>query len=397
MIHFSSDKQVAELTPIDEIQGKLSTQFIEDKLMHSVLEGDKDKIDDGKLVSDAINFNISSFTPDIMMQGLVSNYKYAEKLYGKRILRILSGFDPDYVERNIRLPEFQKEMKQRINESLRRLKKEGIITKDNSLTRKALELASIVMYIEEIENLIPKGIVGERYNKEKDLYGEKDAIKSYHKGDRYRDIAIKASIRQAIRRSHPRLEKDDMKSYERQSKGHSYIIYALDSSGSMKGRKIEHAKKAGIALAFKAIDEGDKVGLIVFGKEVKDFVQPTDDFGKILDSITSIRPASETDLVSTIRKAVELFPSETCTKHLIFLTDALPTIGEDPHRVTLEAVSLARANGITISLIGISLDKKGKKLAEEITQLGEGRLYIVKDLEEMDSIILQDYYATKGP
>ena len=37
--------------------------------------------------------------------------------------------------------------------------------------------------------------------------------------------------------------------------------------------------------------------------------------------------------------------------------------------------------------------KTAKKLAEKIVQLGEGRLYIVKNLEELDKIILEDYYS----
>lgn len=392
----NSHHEVSVVEPIEELKGKLSTQYLEPKLMHSVMEGDKEKIDDGKLVTDMFNFNINTFTPDVMVEKLVSSYKFTEKMMGKRLLRILSGYDPNYIERNIKLPEFQQELKNRIDYTLKRLKKEGIIAKDDSLTKKALELASVVMYMEEIENIIPKGITGDKHHKDKDIYGAKEFVKDFKKGDRYKDVAIKSSIRKAIRRNHSKLEVDDLKSYERQSKGHAYIIYGIDSSGSMKGPKIENAKKAGIALAFKAIDEGDKVGLLVFGKEVKSQVEPTESFGKILNSIVAIRPASETDFVASIRRAVELFPSENVTKHLVFLTDALPTVGKDPEKETLEAVSTARASNITISLIGINLDKKGKKLAEKITQLGEGRLYITKDLENMDSIILQDYYSIKS-
>ncbi len=95
----------------------------------------------------------------------------------------------------------------------------------------------------------------------------------------------------------------------------------------------------------------------------------------------------------TIKRAIELFPSEMVTKHLILLTDALPTVGKEPEKETLEAVSSARTNGISISLIGIKLDNKGKKLAEKIVKLSEGRLYIVKDLKNLDKVVLEDYYS----
>jgi len=167
----------------------------------------------------------------------------------------------------------------------------------------------------------------------------------------------------------------------------------MDASGSMKGDKISTCKKAGVALAYKAIHEKDKVGLIVFGTDIKEAIAPTRDFGLLLKSITKIKAAAETDMASTIKKSVELFPSTKATKHLLLLTDALPTKGADPEKMTLEAASFARAHGITISLIGINLDNKGKKLAEKLIEIGDGKLYIVKDLKQLDKIVLEDYYA----
>src|SRR3989338_5353069 len=146
----------------------------------------------------------------------------------------------------------------------------------------------------------------------------------------------------------------------------------------MKGRKIDACKKAGIALAYKAINEKDKVGLIVFGSEVKETIQPTSDFNLLLKEITRIMASKETDIVSTLQKAIELFPGDKITKHLILITDALPTKGDEPEKSTLEEASIARSKGITISVIGIDLDEKGKKLAEKIVEIGEGRLYAVK-------------------
>ena len=113
----------------------------------------------------------------------------------------------------------------------------------------------------------------------------------------------------------------------------------------------------------------------------------------MLKEITRIKASKETDIVSTLQKAIELFPSENITKHLILLTDALPTKGDEPEKSTLEEASTARSKGITISLVGINLDEKGKKLAEKITEIGEGRLYVVRNLENVDEIVLEDYYS----
>ncbi len=393
MIYGSEEIELKEFSKADELSGKLQFQQLEDKFMHSVLENDKKTIDSGKLISDAINQGMSSFSPDLMFEQLVKNYTVAKQIYGESIIRLVSGYEPDYVKKNIGIPEFQKELKEKIQQKIGDLKEEGLIQDDNSLSEKGVELASLVLYFEELDKIVPKGIIGEKLSKKTFVYGEKENSRGYKKGDRYRDIALKKSIKLAIRRGHHYFDSKDLQVNEKQSKGQTFVIYALDASGSMKGKKIEACKKAGIALAYTAINERDKVGLIVFGSEVKKIVEPTLDFTLLLKEITRIRASKETDIVSMLQKALEIFPSEKITKHLILITDALPTKGDEPEKSTLEEVSRARSNGITISLIGINLDEKGKKLAEKITQIGEGRLYVVRNLENVDKIVLEDYYA----
>ncbi|MDP3765217.1 MAG: VWA domain-containing protein [Nanoarchaeota archaeon] len=393
MIYFDSKQQIHEKDEIEEFSGKLSSQEVENKLMKSVLENDKETIEKGELIRDSINQGLSSFTPDLIYQQLVKNYSMAKHIFGPSLLKLATGYNPDYIKKNINIPEFRKELRFRIERNIEKLKEDGFLGKGNEITDKGVELASLVMYFEELDKIVPKGILGEKIHKRASIYGSKEDFRNYKKGDRYRDIAIKKSAKLAIRRGHKKLEEKDLQVYQRQSRGRSYIIYALDASGSMKGAKIDACKRAGIALAYKAIEEKDKVGLLVFGSEVKTIVEPTNDFFYLLKSIASARASRETDIVATLRKAIDIFPNENITKHLILITDALPTVGKDPEKETLQEVSIARNKGITISLIGINLNEKGKELAEKIVELGEGKLYVVKDVENIDKIVLEDYYS----
>jgi len=388
------DIELKDISKAEETKGKLSRQDEENKLMHSVLENDENTVKDGKLLSDAINQGFNSFTPDMMFDNLAKDFATARNLYGEKLIRLLSSYNPNYIKRNIHIPEFKRELKKAIQDKVDELKKKKLIKRDGTITDSGIKLASLVLYTEELDHIMPKGIFGEKIHKKSFLYGERDQFHPYKKGDRYADLAIKKSVKMAIRRNHTTLETEDLMISERQSKGSVNIVYGLDASGSMKGDKIEMAKKAGIALAYKAISSKDNVGLIVFGSKIKEKVHPTTDFKLILEKITKVRAAKETNMTETIKQAIEIFPPEDVTKHLILITDALPTIGKEPEQETLEAVSLAISAGITISLVGINLDKKGKLLAERLTQLGNGRLYTVRNLEEMDKIVLEDYYST---
>jgi Mg-chelatase subunit ChlD len=393
VIYFDSRQEILEKDEIEELAGKLSSQKVEKKLMHSILENDKETIEQGKLIRDSINQGLNSFTPDLIYQHLVKSYSMANHILGPSLLKLASGYNPDYLKKNINIPEFRKELKFRIQKNIENLKERGLLTEDNEISDKGLELASLVMYFEEIDKITPSGILGRKIYKKASVYGSKENVRTYKKGDRYKDIAIKKSAKLAIRRGHDALKRRDLKVFERQSRGKTCIVYALDASGSMKGKKIDACKRAGIALAYKAIEEKDKVGLIVFGSEIKTAIEPTADFGFLLKSIAKIRASRQTDFRATLRKSIELFPNEDITKHLILITDAMPTIGEEPEKETLQEISAARNKGITISLIGINLDEKGRKLAEKIVELGNGKLYVVKNLENIDTVVLEDYYG----
>lgn len=391
MIYFDSRQEIQEKEDIQELSGKLSFQNIDRKLMHSVLENDKETIEKGKLISDAINQGLQSFTPDLLYEQLVKNYTLARHIYGPSLLKLISGYDSDYIKKNINIPEFRKELKFKIEKSVEDLKEKGFLDSNYLITDQGIELASLVMYFEELDKITSKGILGEKLYRKTSIYGDKESYRAYKRGDRYKDISIKKSSKLAIRRGHKSLNSKDLLVFERQTKGHAYVVYALDASGSMKGKKIEACKKAGIALAYKAINEKDKVGLIVFGSEIKTAIEPTSDFAFLLKNIANARASKQTDFASTLRKSIELFPNEDITKHLILITDALPTIGEEPEKETLKEVSMARNKGITISLIGINLDENARKFAEKIVEIGNGKLYVIKNVEDVDKIVLEDY------
>ncbi|MBI3033644.1 VWA domain-containing protein [Candidatus Woesearchaeota archaeon] len=383
---------IREYEPIDEFQGKLALNP-KKGLMRSVIENDREVIEQGKLITDSINQGISSFTASTIFEQLVRNYSLAESIYGETIIRRITGFEPGLVHKNIKLPEFQRELLKNIEERIEGLKEQKLIDNEGTITERAVELSSLILYTEELEKIMPKDAAGEKLHKKPSPYGMKDELKAYRK-DRYSDLSIRKSLKKAILRGHNEIRIEDLMSYKRKGRGQKYIIYGIDASGSMKGEKLEKSKKAGIALAYKAISEKDNTGLIVFGTGVKASIHPTLDFAELLREITKIRASTQTNIADSIRESASLFPEKKATKHLILITDALPTKGESPDQDTIEAAATAAARGITISVIGITLDRKGAELAKKIAEVGKGRLYAIKDAAELDAVVLTDYYET---
>ena len=394
VVVFDVEQEVKDISKGEVAEGKLHKQYVEDKLMNSVLNSDKTTLEHAELIHEATNRSIGAFTPDMLYAQLTKNFSIAKQLLGDKMIRLLTGYDPNYIEKNLKIPEFRKELQKAINENINSMKDENLLDDDGMISDTGAELGAMV-YVRELDQYIAKDKIGEKINKKTAHYGEKADTRFFKKGDRYKDLNVKRSVHMAIRRGRQKLMPQDLMTSQREGKGRVSIIFALDASSSMKGEKIETCKKAGIALSYKAIADKDDVGLIIFGSEIKQAIPPTKDFSTLLKAIAHIRASKQTDLAKMIFKSAELFPPTGETKHLIILTDALPTVGAQPEQDTLKAVSAARSAGITVSMIGIQLDKEGIKLAKQITMMGEGRFHQVKDLGKVGQFVLEDYYAVR--
>ncbi len=380
VIQGSSEKVV-------NVHGSLASNPEEERLMRSVLEGKE--VDNGKLIRESINQGISRFNPDLIFENLVDNFRNAQKLYGKTLIREITGYNEDYLKKNLKIPEFRKILKKKIYERFKILNKEGILDKEGEITDLGYKIAALVLYMEELEDI--KAGEEKKKNKITSSEGMKNEITAFSKDKRYRDIALKKSIRTAVRRNHKRLYVEDLKSYSRKKAGEREIILLLDASGSMKGKKIDSCRKAGIALAYKSFEQHDKVGLVVFSSGIQNKLKPVSDIAEILNTVARIKPSKETNIALAIATAREMF-SKKAGKHIILITDALPTSTSEED--VLKEVSISSTEKITISLIGIELNDRGIKLAKRISEISNGRFYLAKKDERLDRIVLLDYYLS---
>jgi Mg-chelatase subunit ChlD len=383
----NEDVSVEEFEKTDELSGKMDSDPEEQKLMHSVMENDEQTIEDGHLIQDALNNGVGNFTPDMLFEKLVKNYEEVEELYGETILREITGFEPSQLERNIRIPEFKRMLKEEMTKRLKKLQERGVLDRQYGLTDQSFLLAALVLVKDELDHLLATGF-GQRDQREKrdelsdDITVHKRAYKNF---DLAKTLAIMA------KRGHKELKREDIRFHDHASEGKIDIVYALDASGSMKGVKLALAKRAGVALAYKAIENGDNVGLLAFGSGTEVSLAPSKRFMDFVQALVTLKAKAETNIAHAITAAAPMLHGES--KHLVLLTDGLHTTGTDEE--VLAAAQDAHDQGISISIIGINLDKQGEELSEKIIDITQGRFYRVQNLQEMDLLILEDYARLK--
>lgn len=376
---------------ISEEDGSLKKSGEENKLMSSSFSEDNK---DGQIAEDMINNSIGSFVPDIVFQNLVQNFKNAKKLYGETIIRELTDFEPGYIDKNRNIPEFQREMKKNISANIDRLKNEGVLNSQYILTEQGYDSALINLCQEELDKLKIKGFGNKKVDKF-DIYGEKEDYINFNNSINYRDISVSKTVKNAIQRKHKNIMISDITAFKRKKKGKIDVVYCLDASGSMKGNKLKLIKRAGVALSYKAIHDKNRVALLVFDSEIRKKIPLTQDFYFLLNELVRVRARNQTNICQVIDNAVELLAKSKNTKHIIILSDAMSNIGE--LKQVYESASIAKSQQISISFIGVNLDEKGIKVAKKIVDIGRGRFYKLSKLDNVDSILLEDYdFAMKN-
>ena len=380
----------------DQLDGHLASDPDHERLAHSVLDVDTDQVPDGMLVEEAGNQNLSAFLPDMMFKDMVKDFKNANKLYGDTIIRALTGYDPRFIDKNINIPEFQRELQKKLKDKAEELQDKGIVSTGGRFSKDAFDAAALFLINEEFtQRQDGYSQLGEPVHKAANAAGDKSTIRPFVKGDPYKDVAIRKTIKQAIRRGHTIICEDDLHSFDREARQHVNVVYALDTSGSMKGEKLRLAKRAGVALANRAIRDRNDVGLVLFDTEPRESIPLTTDFFTFARPLAICSPGQETDIALAIEKGIELLYGARGIKHIVLLTDGLHTTSGDPEKAVLEQVSIAASQDITISIVGISLDKLGEDLARAIIDHSNGKLYSVHGAEEFGGVVIADYNSLK--
>lgn len=348
-----------------------------------------EKKDEAEMLSEMTNRDIGYLNPNHLSRIILADVYSAEKSFGRKVIEMMTGANVRQLQRMQGNFRFRSKLVAAINEKMKRLTREGLMDEDG-LTKKGVELIALNAFFEEIET-IGELKFGEHEGKKRGGDGDIVEIRPYHKGDGYKAIDVRATMRVVAKRGHERIIREDLRSSERTRSISVDFSYVLDSSGSMKGTKMDAVKKAALALAYMGMQEGDRVSVVSFNKDAKLLVPLSNDIMQIARSIMPIKPGRGTDLAKALREARFSLQESKKDKHIIIISDAIPTEGIKPVEAALEEASITASEGVTISIIGIDLDPDGKKIAQQIAGIGDGTFYHIDDPNEIHGVILEEH------
>ncbi len=377
----------------EERDSKSSKKGADGQLNKEVYESQKAR--DGIIVGESVNRGINNFSPDMIFERIVDNYKVAKEIYGEKIIELLSGYDSSYIEKNLKIPEFKKILKNNIKNEVSALKERDVLEDNFSISDEAMESSIVEMYLKEIDDILPHSYFGDKVKKLNHQGIEK--VEDYPTlKKRYSNIMLSKTVKRAIRREHKEVFEDDIVWGERIEKGKTEMVFALDSSASMKGEKLKACKTAGIALCYWAIGNKDKVGLLSFGQEIHKKIPPSTDLKHIIKEIAGIKANKQTDIGLPIKEAITLFEKNNSQKSLVIITDAMQTATKKSETSVLDSCFSARDNKIVISVIGIGLNEKARIFANRICGITQGVLYEIDSYQDIPRILVSEYIREKN-
>lgn len=177
------------------------------------------------------------------------------------------------------------------------------------------------------------------------------------------------------------------------------FIFVLDRSGSMKGPKIEQAKKA-LRFCVNSLNDGDRFNLILFNTDVEPFsenlVSVKQERENALAFVEDIVGNGGTNINDALRAALYDKPDPKRPRIIIFLTDGEATVGETDTTRIIKNVSVENNDKSRIFVFGVGYDVNVNLLDKMAEQNGGTRQY-VKPKENLEVAVSSFFTKVSEP
>jgi Ca-activated chloride channel family protein len=177
------------------------------------------------------------------------------------------------------------------------------------------------------------------------------------------------------------------------------FIFVLDRSGSMKGPKIEQAKKA-LRFCVNSLDDEDRFNLILFNTAVEPFsdklVPVKQERENALAFVDDIAGNGGTNINDALLTALSDKPDPKRPRIIVFLTDGEATVGETDTTRIIKNVSAENNDESRIFVFGVGYDVNVNLLDKMAEQNGGTRQY-VKPKENLEVAVSTFFTKVSEP
>jgi Ca-activated chloride channel family protein len=178
------------------------------------------------------------------------------------------------------------------------------------------------------------------------------------------------------------------------------LVFAIDSSGSMSGKKISQAKEA-VRFVINHLDDKDRFSLIDFDDGVSLFspgLIPANagNREKALRFVDEVEDSGGTNINDALLQALKMLEPGERPNYVLFLTDGLPTVGITATAEILKNTGKSNLERCRIFIFGVGYDVN-TELLDRISLENRGTSVYVDENEDLELAVSNYYEKISSP
>jgi Ca-activated chloride channel family protein len=178
------------------------------------------------------------------------------------------------------------------------------------------------------------------------------------------------------------------------------VIFVLDRSGSMTGRKIEQAKKA-LQFVLDNLRDGDTFNIVAYDDRVETFKPELqrytpDTRSEATRFVDNIHAGGSTNIDGALKTAMAMIADDTRPSYVLFMTDGLPTAGEVRETAISENCRSANKQHARLFAFGVGFDVNAR-LLDRLSGGNSGTSEYVRPDQDIEAHVSRFYAKMTSP
>jgi Ca-activated chloride channel family protein len=178
------------------------------------------------------------------------------------------------------------------------------------------------------------------------------------------------------------------------------VIFVVDRSGSMSGKKIEQVREA-LKFVLNNLREGDLFNIVAYDSSVESFRPELEKYNdetrkQALGFIEGIYAGGATNIDGAMTTALAMIQDDKVPNFVLFLTDGLPTAGETKEIKIVENARENNKHRARVINFGVGYDVNSR-LLDRLSRACLGRSEYVRPNEDIETHVSRLYSRISAP
>ena len=178
------------------------------------------------------------------------------------------------------------------------------------------------------------------------------------------------------------------------------VVFVLDRSGSMSGKKIEQARNA-LKFVLDNLRDDDLFNIVVYDDRIESFKPELQRYSRDSRSdairfVENIQVGGSTNIDGALKTALSQIKDDSRPSYVLFLTDGLPTAGEQRETVIADHARSSNALHARLFVFGVGYDVNSR-LLDRLSGGNGGTSEYVRPDEDLEAHVGRFYAKMSSP